>query len=399
MHGSPCAPYAALMTRRFLALFSFAGACSFNANVSPSDAPKSDSHMGAADAAMRDGNDAMASKARRKEIRFDNTKVSGPQTDFTAWIDLNDVEIAARAEADGRDIYFTAADGTTRLDHEIQIADRGMHHFAAWVRIPTLSATTATSIFVNYGDPGAAPPANPPGVFKASFAAVWHLDDVLPATAIADATGTHAGTPTLTAATTSAAGMLGRGLAFTGANDQIAFTNPLSGKMAHTISVWVNQLPNVNHTAAIVVVGTPMGGQSRWLHGHYNNNSFAVGFYQPDWDPNPPQVIDGAAWTYLTWVFEGGNSRSRLYKNGAEIPGSPFTPTGAPPPPSINTTGTAGYIGFAPEPAYGNNNGYEGTIDELRIATVARTSGWIATEYANQSSPATFYTVGVEQSP
>lgn len=56
-------------------------------------------------------------------------------------------------------------------------------------------------------------------------------------------------------------------------------------------------------------------------------------------------------------------------------------------------------VGDAPEPEYGAKNGYEGTIDELRIATVARTSGWIATEYANQSSPATFYTVGPEQTP
>jgi hypothetical protein len=382
------------MTRAFLAFFAFAGACGFSSHASPQDAPGSE--PGAVDAAMPDGNDAMASNARRKEIRFDNTKVSGPQTDFVAWIDLNDAELAARAQPDGRDIYFTAADGTTRLDHAIQIADPGTHHFAAWVRIPLLSATTAISIYVCYGDPGAAPAPNPAGVFKASFAAVWHLDDVLPATTIVDATGTHAGTPTLTAATTSAAGKLGKGFAFTGSNDQIAFANPLSGKTPHTISVWVNQRPNVSHTAAIVVVGTAAGGQARWLHGHYTNNSLAVGFYAQDWDPNPAQVIDDAGWTYLTWVFEGANNRSRLYRNGAEISGSPFTPGSSP---QINTTGTTGLIGFAPEPAYGANNGYEGTIDELRIATVARTSGWIAAEYANQSSPSTFYTLGTEQAP
>jgi hypothetical protein len=388
-----------LMARTPLAFFALAGACGFNAQVGPQDAPGRDT--GGVDAAMLDGNDAMASNARRKEIRFDNTKVSGPQTDFVAWIDLDDAQIAARAQPDGRDMYFTAADGTTRLDHAIQIVDPGppgTRHFAAWVRIPMLSATTATSIYVRYGDPGAASLPNPAGVFKASFAAVWHLDDVLPVTTIADATGTHAGTPTLTAATTSAAGKLGRGLAFTGSTDQIAFVNPLSGKTPHTISAWVNQASSVTHTAAIVVVGTPGGGQSRWLHGHYTNNSLAVGFYGPDWTPNPSAGIDGAGWTYLTWVFEGGNNRNRLYRNGAEITDSPFTPPAAGPP-QINTTGTAGFIGFAPEPEYGARNGYEGTIDELRIATVARTSGWIATEYANQSSPATFYTVGPEQSP
>ncbi|HEX6836430.1 MAG TPA: hypothetical protein VF334_07635, partial [Polyangia bacterium] len=62
-----------------------------------------------------------------------------------------------------------------------------------------------------------------------------------------------------------------------------------------------------------------------------------------------------------------------------------------------NTMGTTGVIGHAPEPAYGTNMGLQGTIDELRIATVARTPGWIATEYANQSSPSTFYAVGAEE--
>jgi Concanavalin A-like lectin/glucanases superfamily/Domain of unknown function (DUF2341) len=385
------------MGRTFLAFVTFAGACSFSANgsSSPHDAPERDA---AADAARLDGNDVMVKNRRSKEIRFDNTKVSETLTDFVAWIDLNDTDIAARAQPDGRDIFFTAADGTTPLDHAIQIADRGMHHFAAWVRIPTLSNTAPTSIYVHYGDLGAASAPNPAGVFKASFAAVWHLDDTLPAATIADATGTHAGTPTLTSATTSVPGKLGNGLKFTGKNDQIAFMNPLSGKDPHTISVWVNQDPNLNHTAAIVVVGTAATGQARWLHGHYTNNSLAAGFYALDWVPNPAQVIDGAGWTYLTWVFEGANNKSRLYKNGVELPDSPFTPPGNPPP-QINTTGTTGLIGFAPEPAYGTNNGYEGTIDELRIATVARTAGWVATEYANQSSPATFYTVGAEQTP
>jgi len=158
--------------------------------------------------------------------------------------------------------------------------------------------------------------------------------------------------------------------------------------------VWVNQAANVNHTAAIVAMGTAGGGLSRWLHGHFDNNSFAVGFYGPDIDPNPPQVIDGAGWTRLDWVFEGSNRVNHLYRNGVEIAGSPITVATTP---TINTTGTSGYIGFAPQPSYGPNNGYQGTIDELRIATVARSSSWIATEFANQSMPAMFYAVGAEE--
>jgi hypothetical protein len=36
---------------------------------------------------------------------------------------------------------------------------------------------------------------------------------------------------------------------------------------------------------------------------------------------------------------------------------------------------------------------FAGTLDEVRVANVVRSPDWIATEYANQSSPGTFYTV------
>jgi hypothetical protein len=38
-----------------------------------------------------------------------------------------------------------------------------------------------------------------------------------------------------------------------------------------------------------------------------------------------------------------------------------------------------------------------GGLDEVRIATVARNPAWVGTEYNNQSSPATFYSVGAEE--
>jgi hypothetical protein len=35
-----------------------------------------------------------------------------------------------------------------------------------------------------------------------------------------------------------------------------------------------------------------------------------------------------------------------------------------------------------------------GDIDEVRFSQVARSTDWIATDYASQSSPSTFYSVG-----
>jgi hypothetical protein len=332
--------------------------------------------------------DAAMKNARRKSVTIDNTKVNGNQTDFPVWIDLTDADIAARAQTDGHDIYFTAADGTTRLDYEIQRWDAAAHRLSAWVRVPTLAANAPTVLYVYYGDPTTTATPNAPGVFKSSFAAVWHLDDVLPATAIAEATGTHAGTPTLTAATTQVSAKLGGGLAFTGSNDTITFTNPLSGNQAHTISVWLSQAA-VTHVSAIVVMGTAMTGQARWLYGHYMTAAMAAGYYSDDYTTT--RNLDGAGLVLLHWVAEGSNGKNHLYVNGAELVGSPMTLN------NVDTQGTTGIIGHAPEPAYGTNTGLEGTIDELRIATTARTTGWITTEYANQSSPSTFYGVGTDE--
>lgn len=329
---------------------------------------------------------AVVVSGRRKSITIDKTKVSGTQNDFPVWIDLTDADVGARAQPDGHDIYFTAADGTTRLDYEIQRWDAAAHHLTAWVRVPTLDAATSTVIYLRYGAAVTATP-NAPGVFKSSFAAVWHLDDAIPATAIADATGTHAGVPTLVT-TTQVGAKLGGGLQFTGGTDTITFTNPLMGNTPHTISVWVNQ-PAVTHPSSVLVVGSPSPAGSRWFYTHFMSAVMAVGYYNPDWTTTTN--LDNAGWTLLDWVYEGNNGKNRLYQNGVEITGSPNTMNG------VNTTGTTGVIGHAPEPAYGTNMGLQGTIDELRIATVARSAGWIATEWANQSSPGTFYAVGAEE--
>ena len=181
-------------------IMALASACGFKPVPAATGDDDGGSGSDVIDAAVPDGNDAMAANGRRKPITF--VQPASNQSDFPAWIDLTDADIAARALADGHDIYFTAGDGTTRLDHELSNWSPTSHRLTAWVRIPTLASANATVIYVHYGDPGAAPPPNPKGVFKSSFAAVWHLDDELPATKIVDATATSPGTPALTAATT-----------------------------------------------------------------------------------------------------------------------------------------------------------------------------------------------------
>src|SRR5664279_2855594 len=107
------------------------GACGFKplpAATGGDDGGGSDSSI-VIDAPGPDGNDAQESNARRKPITF--VKPASNQSDFPVWIDLTDAEIATRALANGHDIYFTAANGSTRLDHEIASWDPTSHRLRA----------------------------------------------------------------------------------------------------------------------------------------------------------------------------------------------------------------------------------------------------------------------------
>jgi Concanavalin A-like lectin/glucanases superfamily/Domain of unknown function (DUF2341) len=372
-------------------------ACGFNPHGAGSDAASTDDGAAMHDAAtMADALDADLGSgsggARRKPITILGTKVSGSLADFPVWIDLVDADIAARAQPNGADIFFTDSNGGA-LDRELASWSQATHELRAWVRLPSL-AMQDTTIYVEYGDASKAPSPNPAGVFKSSFAAVWHLDDALSATAIVDSTGKLAATAVGLSPADSVSAQLGNGIAFDGTGaGMITFANPLSGNAVHTISVWVNQ-PATAHTSTIFLVGSAATDESRFLYsyaGNTNGTGVGVGQYSDDWYPSN-EDIEAGGWTQLVWTSEGSNKVNHLFRNGVEIAGSPRTLMNA-----ANTTGSAGYLGFAPTPAYGASNGMLGTIDEARIATVQRTQPWIATEYANQSSPSTFYTVGAEQ--
>ena len=54
-------------------------------------------------------------------------------------------------------------------------------------------------------------------------------------------------------------------------------------------------------------------------------------------------------------------------------------------------------VNIARRPDGSDSGAFGGIIDEVRISNTARSSDWIATEYNNQSSPSTFYTVGSEE--
>ena len=334
------------------------------------------------------GSGSATSPARRKPTVIEKAKVGGPVDDFPVWIDLTDTQIAAAARPDGHDIYFTDSQGAA-LPHQIESWASG--RLLAWVRVPHLDPMTTVTIYIGYGDDLRAVTQDPASVFS-TYAAVWHLDDSLAASAITDATGTHPGTATGLAPAAQGPAQLGGGVTFNGSGTQkISFTSPLTGNSPHTISAWVKQGSTTNHSA-IVTIGTNASNQARFLYGNYlNSATLGLGQYNDDWVP-AGHDLRGAGWKLVHWTYEGGSKKSHVFVDGQEIVGSPHTMSAV-----AATPASTGTIGYAPEPDFGNPTGMLGTLDEVRISTTTRTPGWIATEFANQNAPAMLYAVGAEE--
>lgn len=334
--------------------------------------------------------DGTVGSARKKVITIDPAKVTDDLPNFPVWIRIaGDPQLMAQASANGADLYFTRSDGTP-LEWELQRWTKATGDLEAWVRVD-LSNNNPTTLELRYGDPGPAHAPNPLLAFSSSFTAVWHLDDALGgATTIADALGQRMGTAVN--GPTSATAKLGRGVAFDGNDDRVTFTNPITGNQAHTISAWIDVVAPTAGFSSVLTVGTAATGQSRFLHTKYPN--VAIGLYGSDLQPSNTG-IDGAGPKLVHWVYDpnGNNGKTALYIDGVSVATLNHGGT-------TNTTGTAGFLGYAPQewgPGGNTPNPLHGTLDEVRIANTARSHQWIETEFANQSSPQTFYAIGAEQ--
>ena len=91
----------------------------------------------------------------RKMITINSKMVSGtePLLDFPFFFEYTDIHLSKHAQESGDDFLFTSADGITKLSHEIQFWDSSNGRLVANIKIPVLSATKDTIIYLYYGNP------------------------------------------------------------------------------------------------------------------------------------------------------------------------------------------------------------------------------------------------------
>ncbi len=302
--------------------------------------------------------------------------------------------------SNGYDIVFSLdPEGATRLDHEIDNYAAATGTAGFWVRIPTLSHTVDTVIYVFYGNPlVTVSQENKPGVWQSGYAAVWHFGGSTLSMADSTSNGDN-GTNQGAALTT---GQIGGAAHFGGSGGSINFHNPssLNATTGLMVSAWVNpdpvMLPVNGYTAyaygGIFTKGSYITGNGNYIM-RYNGGNWVAAINDGSWTMGTSNsTLNAQTWTMLDMCWDGSNLFQ--YTNGVLDTETPFNGTLTP------NTGPAG-VGFDLIDEGGSQGvTWIGGIDEVRVRTDGcRSSDWIATEYANQSSPSTFYTVVGQATP
>ncbi|MDQ3338864.1 MAG: LamG domain-containing protein [Myxococcota bacterium] len=328
--------------------------------------------------------DGAPGSARKRRITIPDAKVFATVTDFPLWLVIDDMPgLGAKATTAGTDIFFTRLDGTP-LEHERVAWNKATGHLEAWVKV-TLTDGGPSEFDLRFGDPGPAHAPNTPLVWTNNFQAVWHMDDALANTTVADARGAVNGTAVN--GPVSVAGKLGKAIDFDGMNDEVTFTNPIAGDASTTISAWISIAQPISGFSSVMTVGNPATNQSRFLH--TDLGGLCRGFYGNDVQLNID--VHNSTFTLLHWVYDEPAATSTLYRDGALV-GTVATVNG-----TINTLGNAGHIGTAPMqwgPGGNTTNPINGLMDEVRIAATPRSLGWVRTEYENQRDAKMFYVLG-----
>jgi hypothetical protein len=317
----------------------------------------------------------------RKPITINASKVAGDLTDFPILIQITDTDLKSKARSDGYDIIFTGDDGWTRLDHEIERYNDSTGELVVWIRIPSLSSSFDSIIYMYYGNSAiTSPTQNPMGVWDDNYTGVWHLHDDLLDSTLNDQDGINSGS-------TDALGMFANGQEFDDTNH--VYVPDFSSTIVNstlTLSGWVNaSTPDGSHDGYFGIrngedadfyalrrsSGTEMEFRFRNSTGSSNT---LVPF---------PQAISNE-WHYISFVYDG--TEARAYINGIQEGG-----IGSSSGYIINETVDL-FIGTD-----SSNNRLIGIIDEVRFSNTHRSLAWIETEYNNQNDTGSFFTVGNEE--
>lgn len=339
-----------------------------------------------------------------RSLTLDHTQCGGSNTtDFPylfsgTFAYLATVANGGKVESSlGYDIVF-CTDPTnplgSKLDFErvVWIATTGACEF--WIRVPTLSHTADTVIYVYYGDAAISiDQQNKTGTWASKYAGVWHFGDgttldLTDSTSNANNGTNHGGS--------AAASLLGPGIGgsvvFSSASSQyvdIANATSLNPTTGLTLQAVIKSAVN---NALQGILGKRDGTNGYQIVDHGNNipvNTMYIGILKSGAESDA--FCNASDWSdFNAHSFWGtyNNTSLAAYFNGI-LRNTTSVSNG------LGATTTNLSFGRLPDAGLYCDD----TIDEVRIANVGISADQITAEFNNITAGSTFTTIGPEQNP
>ena len=316
----------------------------------------------------------------RVRIAIDDPPTDEELRDVPVLVVLEDGRVDhGRTAADGRDLRFVDQGGN-ELEHEIERWDPSGASFV-WVRVPVIASGASTSFWLYYANPEASE-LDAPDVWSDDYLAVWHLAEDATAggsgTVHRDATGHgNDGVQNGNGLAGAQIDSIGGAQAFDGDDDFIEISEDglqESGTALTLLArVYVDGEPNDFSFA----LGSGSGGEIQWqLAWQRGTNTWAgridtESAFAFSVSSTPAALY---TWYMLAMVYDG--TEARLYVDGEPL-GTAVAASG-------NLQPLAGplYIGYDPDEGATQ---LDGIVDEVRIAKVARSPGWLRVQHASMN--------------
>ena len=335
----------------------------------------------------------------RKMVTIDHSQVIEPLSDFPVYIQTVDNDLKNHAQSDGDDILFMDGTGVAhRLWFETETYDQSTGTLVAWVKLPSLNVIDDTVFYLYYGNAEVTSQQFPEQVWDDPYRAVWHLNNN-PIEGIIDSTlnnndGTSQGGMTSSDLVT---GKTGPCLDFDGINDCISFSEFTESMNTGTCIAWIKTTSDE--------IGVVWGEAKKTVDkpymafGKYSNDKlwFARDIFgsTSNYQGFKSIAMNDGQWHQVAWLSKGSGNGNSFYFDGQQTSLSwqdGYDPNGMWFDDQYTDTQS---IGALDRP--NSRSHWTGLLDEIRIADTPISSAWIATEYANQNTPSSFYSIGPEE--
>lgn len=325
-------------------------------------------------------------------ISIKSGQVPSTQTDFPVLVSQTDNRFKTTgngghvANTNGYDIrpYSDSTLGT-QLTYELERYNAATGEVIMWVKVSSLSSST-TPIYLGYGDTSLSTDASSTATWSNNFKSVYHQADGSSLNA-KDSTGSFNGFASINI--TAGVGQIdGGSTGYDGSNDRYISLGD-QRQDAVTVSTWAKA------TAFTNAYNAPVFANNITATGYYGifvNSSGKLALYYDcsggivNYDGTGSHTLSSGTWYYLVATYSSSDGLTGYVNASSDGTASANGTIKTSAPISL-------YIGKDPTtvPRYWN-----GSVDETRIATVARPLDWITTEYNNQSAPSSFETLEAE---